>query len=299
MQGSALFYSSVAARGSTQDWISHYFHFAKGLADYRLGRLDSARAEMNGEASRVLGPAPRLVLALAQHDYGQKKQARQTLARAIVSFDWSPTQADSRDIWICHILRREAEALILPNLPAFLEGKYEPLDTAERLALVGVCRFQDRCHAAARLYADAFSADPALVEDLIAECCRRATLGDQQPVGRVEELATSCRYPAARCAALAGCGLGKDAAPLSTAERAHWRKQAREWLHADLSVWAKLLHGHSPAARIMARKMLIQWQTDPDLAGLREPHALGKFSEVERRECRALWQAVAAALQSS
>src|SRR5260370_40015653 len=99
---------------------------------------------------------------MAQHDVGQKQQARKTLATAIVAFDWNAAQADGRGAWIAHILRREAEALILPNLPAFMRGEYQPLDNDERLALVGICQFQGRGHAAARLYADAFAIDPAL-----------------------------------------------------------------------------------------------------------------------------------------
>jgi len=42
---------------------------------------------------------------------------------AVLSFDWRAAKANSRDPWIAHVLRREAEALLLPNLPAFLEGK--------------------------------------------------------------------------------------------------------------------------------------------------------------------------------
>jgi serine/threonine-protein kinase len=295
-KATALTGLAVAAKGSTPAWIYRYFLFAKGLAEYREGRLASAIAVMEGEASRVMGPAPRLVLAMAQHQQGQTKQARKTLAKAVVAFDWSAAQADGRDVWICHILRREAEALILPNLPAFLQGSYQPQDNAERLALVGICQFENRSHAAARLYADAFASDPALAEDLTAECRSRAALGDNQPVGRVEELTAECRYPAARCAALAGCGLGKEGAKLGAAERARWRKQARDWLAADLVVWAGTLDGGSQAACDRARKMLTHWRTDPDLAGLREPGALAKLSADEHKEWLALWKKVRAVL---
>jgi serine/threonine-protein kinase len=247
---------------------------------------------MEGEASGVMGPAPRLILAMAQHKEGQIKQARKTLATAILAFDWSAAQADSRDVWICHILRREAEALILPNLPAFLRGEYQPRDHDERLALVGVCQFQGLYHAAARLYADAFADDPNLAEDLASNCRSRATLGDKQPAGRVEELATQCRYPAARCAALAGCGLGEDGAKLSKAERTRWRQQASDWLRADLAVWTRTLDSSSPAARVLVRKLLGHWQADPDLAGLREPRELRQWSADERKECLTLWAQV-------
>jgi serine/threonine-protein kinase len=295
-QAAALADRAIAAKGSAPEWVYCYYLFAKGLAEYRQGRPDSAIAVMSGEASQVMGPAPRLVLAMAQHDSGQKEPARKTLARAVVGFDWDAARADNRDVWIAHILRREAEALILPNLPALLRGDCQPSDNDERLAWVGVCQFQGRYHAAARLYADAFAADPDLADNLASECRSRAALGDTQPVGTVEELSTECRYPAARCAALAGCGRGQDGASLSEAERARWRRQARDWLRADLAVWSKTLDGGSPAAGARAGKMLTHWQADPDLAGLREPGALDKLSPDERQECLALWQEVAALL---
>ena len=72
---------------------------------------------MNG-AAPVMGPCPRLVLAMAQHQNGQKDQARKTLAAVIASNDWTPAKATIHDVWIAHILRREAEALIMPELPA-------------------------------------------------------------------------------------------------------------------------------------------------------------------------------------
>ena len=50
--------------------------------------------------------------------------------------------------WILHVLRREAEGLILPDLPAFLEGTYQPRSNDERFALLGACWFADRTAAA-------------------------------------------------------------------------------------------------------------------------------------------------------
>jgi serine/threonine-protein kinase len=288
----ALVNRAVAARASTPAWIYRFYRFAHGLAEYRQGRLASAIAEMRGEASQTMGPSPRLVLAMAQHDQGQKQQARRTLATAVVAFDWSVAQADDRDVWICHILRREAEAKILTNLPRFLRGEYQPLENDERLALGGVCRAQGLYHAAAQLYADAFETDPDLAEQLTSAYRARASLEYKQSIGRLGELTTEARYLAARCAALAGCGLGADGAKLLEAERARWRQQARDWLQTDLSVWDRTLAGGSPAARAQARKMLAKWQVDPDLAGLRESSATDKLSADERKECLAIWQAV-------
>jgi tetratricopeptide (TPR) repeat protein len=73
--------------------------------------------------------------------------------------------------------------------------------------------------AAARFAAEAFAARPKLADDL--------------------------RFPnrrnAACSAALAGCGQGQDAAKLDDAERARLRRQALDWLRADLAAWGALL----------------------------------------------------------
>jgi hypothetical protein len=71
---------------------------------------------MSGGAAKAeyMGPSQRLVTAMALHRKGQEDQARKVLAAAVLSYDWSAAKADSRDPWIAHILRREAEALILP-----------------------------------------------------------------------------------------------------------------------------------------------------------------------------------------
>ncbi len=94
-----------------------FFQFVKGLADYRQGRLDRAISLMRGEASGVLGPAPRLVLAMALQQNGRVAEARKTLAEAVQSYDWRATSVHDQDGWICHVLRREAETTILPALP--------------------------------------------------------------------------------------------------------------------------------------------------------------------------------------
>jgi serine/threonine-protein kinase len=127
------------------------------------------------------------------------------------------------------------------------------------------------------MYSDAFAADPTLADNLAAEY--------------------RCR--AARCAVLAGCGLSKDGATLGEAERTHWRKQARQWLQADLAARTKTLAGASDATRGQVRKMLRGWQTAPDLAGLRNPSALEQLSADERTECLALWNEVAAVLRQA
>jgi serine/threonine-protein kinase len=118
-QAAALADRAVAAGRVGNESAYPYFVFARGLAAYRLGRFDEALDRMRGEAAGVLGPCPRLVLALALLQKGQKDQAHKALESAVNSYDWSEAKADGRDAWIAHRFRREAEALILPNLPAF------------------------------------------------------------------------------------------------------------------------------------------------------------------------------------
>jgi serine/threonine-protein kinase len=109
-QAVALTNRAVAAQSGNP-----FYLFAQGLARYRQGRFDDAIKLMNGGAAPAMGPCPRLVLAMAQHQKGQKDQPRKTLADAISSYDWSALKAHNHDAWIAHILRREAEALILPD----------------------------------------------------------------------------------------------------------------------------------------------------------------------------------------
>ena len=164
---------------------------------------------------------------MAQYRRGERKEARHNLALAVGDFDWRMGNATSRETWVYHVLRREAERLILPDLPAFLDGKYEPRDNDERLALLGVCQSTNRICAEARLYADAFAEAPGMAEDL--------------DVGH--------RYGAACVAALAGCGRGVDAAGLGETDRTRWREQARLWLRADLAAWGRARGGDPNAAR--------------------------------------------------
>jgi serine/threonine-protein kinase len=282
-------------------WAQPYFEFVHGLAEYRQGQFDRAIATMQGDASGVLGPAPRLVLALSLHRSGKATEARKTLAAAILAYNWRATQVralDQQNGWIYHILRREAEAMILTKLQAFRQGDWQPRDNNERLALLGICEFEALHATASRLCADAFAADPELAGRLTTECLRRAA---QEPdkSKTTEALISEIHYRAARCAALAGCGLGNDSAKLSAADQTHWRRKALEWLRTDLVVLSKTLDGGRRADRDLVNEMLTLWQDEPDLAGLREPAALEGLAEDEQKDCLALWAEVGAAIARS
>jgi tetratricopeptide (TPR) repeat protein len=274
-----------------------YVLFVRGLAESRQGRPRQAVPLLEESAALLANRAgPRLALAMAQFQSGCPVEARRTLAAAVRASSWMESQADHPTAWVSAVLRREAETMILPNLPAFLRGEYEPPDNDERLALVGVCQSQGRYHAAARLYAGAFAADAGLADRLTTECRYRST--QEEPFyERVESVNTEARYLAARCAALAGCGQGRDGARLGRAERARWREQARAWLRDDLALWVKTLGGGSGPDLGLAKRMLTHWQVEPDLAGIRELKALAEAPAGERDECFALWDEVDSVLR--
>jgi serine/threonine-protein kinase len=253
-----------------------YIQFVQGLAEYRQGRPAQAIPQLQASSAALTNRAgPRLALAMAQFRAGFPADARRTLVSAVRGYDWTEMQADHPTVWVSHVLRREAEGLVLPNLPAFLEGKYQPHDNDERLAILGVCELTNHALAAVRLYTDAVAADPRLAEDLGA----------------------GHRYTAARAAARAGCGRSRDAAPLGEAERMKWRTRAKEWLRADLTSWGKALDRDPAATPEGVRPQLTRWGAEPDLAGLRDPAELEKLPADERKDCLALWAEVGALLR--
>jgi serine/threonine-protein kinase len=171
-----------------------------------------------------------------------------------------------RNEWIYHIIRREAESLILPNLYEFLKGKYAQSNNEERLALAEGCQYTHHPLAAAGLYAHAFTVDSALADDLHA--CHR--------------------FNAARVATLAA-SRETDAADLSGEECARWRAQAYAWLRSDLDAWAKALDASTATNDDEAKAKLLRWRYDPDLASLRDTNALERLPPAEREQLNRLW----------
>lgn len=250
--------------------ISWAFQFVKGLAEYRQGHFERAISTMKGEASVALVPAPQFVIAMAQHKSERFAEARTTLAAAISAYDWRPDRVRNQDDWIIHVLRREAESLVVPELPALLNGTRSPRDNDERLAMLGSFQFAGRFRDTTRLYADAFAADPKLVGDLVA----------------------AHRFNAARFAALAGRGLGATGETIGLPERERLRAQAREWLRGELESCRSALKLDPKGHRHGVRIVLDRCRGSKDLAGLREPNELEKLPPVERKECVALWNDV-------
>jgi hypothetical protein len=119
----------------------------------------------------------------------------------------------------------------------------------------------------ARLYAEVLAEDPKLAAD------RRA-----------EHLSN-----AARAAALAGCGQGRDVPPLDDVAKARLREEAREWLRAERGAWAKALDDGTADTKTRIAPTLKHWKDDPDFSGIRDEKELAKLTAEERASLQQLW----------
>jgi tetratricopeptide (TPR) repeat protein len=159
-----------------------------------------------------------------------------------------------------------------------LQGKAKSASVMESLALGRLCVQHKKLYvASARFYREAFTKQPKSANDLPEQH----------------------RYRAACAAALAGRGAGKDAGELGEPERSDWRRQALDWLRADLAGWGRVVDQDDTRTRTRAHKLLRRWQTDPDLAGVREPAELARLPAEERQAWQKLWVDVAALLKRS
>jgi tetratricopeptide (TPR) repeat protein len=234
---------------------------AAAIAEYREAlrlKADYAEAHCN--------------LGLALLPQGHFREALEELRRGHELGSRGPRWRYPSAQWV-----RQAERLVEldEQLPAFRDGRKTPASAGERVELAGLCALKRLHGAAARFYADAFAAEPKLAERL-----------------------GSHRYNAACAAALAGCGQGQDADQLDSKERTRLRRQALEWLRADLAAWDRLLDRGPDQARAAARvaRALQHWFGDANLAGVRGPEAFARLPESERRPWQQFWDDVAALL---
>src|SRR5262249_10906505 len=100
------------------------------------------------------------------------------------------------------------------------------------------------------------------------------------------------RYAAARAAALAAAGEGKNQPPLDDAAKAELRRQALDWLKAELTAWSKV-----QPPRVFIARNLWQWQQERDLAGLRDQAALARIPPEEQKAFTRFWADIAKAAE--
>jgi tetratricopeptide (TPR) repeat protein len=251
-------------------------HNNLGSALYAKGQLDEAIAEFR-EALRLSQDFAwaHCNLGLALLEIGQFRQAVGELRRG--------DDLGARDPkWPHHakaqaqLRRAESIAQLDPRVSAILQGEGQPKNAAERIDIAWVCQmpYRKQYAASARFFAEAFAAEPRLAEHL--------------PAGH--------RYAAALASALAGCGRGSDAAGPDDKERARLRRQALDWLQADLEARGRLLDREPDKTRYAVGRVLRRWLWDPDLAGVREPEALARLPDAERQSWQRLWNDLAKTL---
>src|SRR5262249_12505203 len=221
-----------------------------GTTLFQMGRLDAAVAALR--KARELKPDFAQVhcnLGLVLERQGDFSGALAALKRGHAlsgqQKEWHYPSAE----WI-----RDCERLceLEARLPALLRGEVTPIDAAEGNDYARLCQYRGYHAAAARLWIDALAVEPKLADDLRTGHCNEAV-----------------------CAAvLAGCGKGTDGGALGDQERVRWRKQAMEWLRADLTAADKLLVNRNPKDLRMVRRKLRIWQANQDLAGMRDSAAL-------------------------
>jgi|GEM_PF-1889221 len=234
-------------------------------AEYREAvRLAPDHADAHCNLGLVLqrqGKFPEALTELQRgHDLGSKRQG------------WNTTLSER---WIREC---QQQADLDKRLPAFLDGRERPAGAAESVELARLCRDpHGRTAASARFYAAAFATNPALAEELVHHH----------------------RYNAACAAVQAGTGQGTDATSLSNDERAKWRRQALDWLRADLAARAKLLQSEQAKDRAQTAAMLRHWPEDPDLKCLRDPIVQALLPAEEREGWAKLWVDLQAALTST
>jgi WD40 repeat protein/tetratricopeptide (TPR) repeat protein len=162
---------------------------------------------------------------------------------------------------------KEAERLVELDgkLPGILDGKTTPASATERIELAGLCSLKQLRQAATRFYEEAFAEQANLLP--------------------------AHRYNAACAAAVAGCGRGKDADKLDDKERGRLRRQALDWLQAELEAGRRLVDrkpDKGPSGAGVARS-LQHWLADPDFAAVREPKQLAQLPEAEQQPWRQFW----------
>jgi tetratricopeptide (TPR) repeat protein len=241
-------------------------HTNLGNALAAKGLLDEAIAQYH----KAIENDPKL--ALAHYNLGNALRDTGHLEEAVA--EWEKTlELDPKNAYAHHNLAHWGPAAALQRQwPDFLQGRFQPRDNAQRLHLAQLCVYKRYLRAAARLYTEAFAAEPKWADDLAAQA----------------------RYAAACAAALAGCGRGEDAKQLDNNERARWRRQAVDWLRADLALRSKQADSGKPTDRAEVAQILRHWQRDPDLSGLRDKGALAQLTAEERGVCEKLWADVAA-----
>jgi Tfp pilus assembly protein PilF len=276
--------NALRAQGKLTEAIAAYqeaIRLKPDLAEAHtnLGAALSAQGKVS-EAIAAYREAIRLKpgFAEAHCNLGEMLQAQGQFREALAEYRRGHELGSKRPGWPYPSAQwvRNAERMVAlqSRLPAVLRGDDKPTDAAEGIVLADLAYRIKQFGPSARLYAGSFGADLKLAQDIQA----------------------GHRYNAACAAALAGAGQGQEKPPLEETDKARWRKQARDWLRADLVFWTKQAQSGQPQAQALVSQNLQHWKVDSDLVGIRDETAVKALAEEEQRAIRALWAEVDAVL---
>jgi serine/threonine-protein kinase len=276
--------NSLADRGKVEEAIACYHKALDidpkyALAHHNLGNALANRGKAEEAIAcfkRAVAIDPRLAHAygaLGQilMQQGRFTESKESLRRCL---DLLPANHPLRGGAALQLRQCQQWLDVENKLKAFLAGKAVPDDPA----------FVIQMAVAAQLPANQFRLTAArLYRDALA---------------RAPQFAPAYRYHAASCAALAAAGQGRDAGGLDSSQRLGWRRQALTWLRAELLLRTRQVQVR-PADRAAMQQFLRRWQSDPNLASLRDREALARLSLEERQACQKLWDDVAELLNRS
>ena len=222
----------------------------EAMSEYRVTcQLAPGLAEAHCSLAGLLRLQGLYAESLAEYEHGHKLGSGHT--------DWSFPSRPCID-QVRQLIALEAK------FPALLRGEIVPADAVEGLYLAEIAHTQGRHAMAARLVDEALGVKPRLVDDVD---------------GRH-------RYDAACFAALAGCGKGNDQPSPDEAARRALRRQAFDWLKADLVIWSRMLATAGSEQKSSARHLLEHARFDPHLVGVRELSAIRQLPGPERADWR-------------
>jgi tetratricopeptide (TPR) repeat protein len=249
------------------------FHNNLGVALQANGQLDQAicsyekAVALDPKYARGQGSLGQALLLV-----GRYEEARQSLHRAVGLLPAGDPvhKACSQNLKVAeHFLALEKK------LPLVLNGRAKPASARERLDLAYLSQRKQFHTAAARFSSEAFAEQPALANTLQAH-----------------------RYNAACSAALAAAGKGMDApAEKDAEERMRLRRHALKWLQAELASWTEVVDWGTAPQPAQVQKALAHWQSDSDLAGVRDAVALARLPATERAAWEKFWADVAVVLK--
>jgi Flp pilus assembly protein TadD len=235
----------------------------KAVEEYRAAiKLKPDFAEAHCNLATQLKAQGRFAESLAEFERGHELGSKRA--------DWPYASP----MWIDQVRRL---VRIDHDFAALMRGDVKPASVTDRLDFAYVAHTRGFHATSARLWAESLGLQPTLSSD---------------STGRL-------RYAAARCAVLACCGQGKEEPPPDEAAKSGFRRQAREWLAADLAVWSKILATGSPRVRSTVQHAIQAWKIDTALADVRAPDVLAKLPAAEQAEWRKLWAEVERLLANS